>query len=154
MPRKKIVHGTEVRNTDPKTGGQKGRKLAQHSLIPPEVLHELAELFGRGAEKYDRWNWRKGYDWSLSYDAMHRHLNLFWSGVDFDEETGAKHIVNAMWHCCILSVFMDEHPDKDDRWKDKRQELQEIGNKYKFDTLKSWIAENSPLDPDDYMRDK
>src|SRR5574343_1602352 len=118
MARKKIVHGKETRKTDRTTGGQKGAKLAQHSLIPPEVLHELAELFGQGAEKYDKWNWRKGYDWSLSYDALHRHLNLFWSGVDYDEETKSKHIVNAMWHCCVLACFMDEHPDKDDRYKD------------------------------------
>lgn len=137
MARKKITHNSEVRVTDPSTGGQKGRKLAQHSLIPPEFLHELAELFGRGAEKYAKWNWRKGYDWSLSYDALHRHLNLFWSGVDYDEETKAKHIINAAWHCCVLATFMDEHPDKDDRYKDNKSSSREAYH----------------LDPDDYMRD-
>jgi len=122
MARKKIEHGTEIRATDPNTGAQKGRKLAQQSLIPPKFLHELAELFGRGAEKYDRHNWRKGYDWSLSYDALCRHLNLFWDGVDYDEETKAKHIVNVAWHCCVLATFMDEHPDKDDRYKEPVQD--------------------------------
>lgn len=141
MARKKITHGAEIRATDPNTGAQKGRKLAQQSLIPPEFLHELAELFGRGAEKYDRHNWRKGYDWSLSYDALCRHLNLFWSGIDYDEETKAKHIVNAAWHCCVLSTFMDEHPDKDDRFSE-----------LVYNVPSSVEKRNPPSDPDDYMR--
>ncbi len=141
MARKKIVHGEEIRTTNSSTGAQKGAKLAQHSLIPPEVLHQLAELFGRGAQKYAKWNWRRGYDWSLSYDALQRHLNLFWSGIDFDEETGAKHIVNAMWHCCVLATFMDEHPDKDDRFSE-----------LVYNVPSSVEKRNPPSDPDDYMR--
>lgn len=158
MARKKIEHKSEIRVTDPTTGGQKGRKLAQHSLIPPEFLHELAELFGRGAEKYDRWNWRKGYDWSLSYDAMQRHLNLFWSGVDMDEDTKAKHIMNAAWHCCVLAIFMDEFPEKDDRFKSFVPNERDAKEKKAIDSLASFILEQKetkkkkPLDPDDYMR--
>lgn len=112
-----MERGDEVRITDPSTGGQKGSKLAQHSLIPTGALTELAELFGRGAQKYDKHNWRRGYQWSLSYDALQRHLNLFWSGVDYDEETGAKHIIAAMWHCAVLTTYMDEYIEGDDRYR-------------------------------------
>lgn len=66
------------------TGGQKGVKLAQFNLIPTLPLELLAEHFGKGAKKYDRHQWRKGYEWSKSYDALTRHLNAFWGGQDYD----------------------------------------------------------------------
>ncbi len=106
----------EVRSVDPDTGAEKGVKLARHSLIPPKALTEIAEHYGVGAKKYADHNWRKGYDWSKSYDALSRHLTQFWDGEDYDEETGSKHIIAVAWHAIALSVFMDEQRDKDDRW--------------------------------------
>lgn len=107
----------EVRSVDPDSGAMKGVKLARFSLIPPSVLYELAEHYGKGAEKYDDHNYLKGYDWSKSYDALQRHLNQFWHGEDYDEETGSKHMIAAAWHCIALAKFMDIHRDKDDRWR-------------------------------------
>lgn len=99
------------------TGGQKGRKLARHDLIPPEALTELAKHYGRGAEKYDDNNWRKGYDWSLAYAAMQRHANAFWAGEDIDEETGTPHVICVAFHAFTLFTFMTEQPQFDDRFK-------------------------------------
>ena len=107
----------EVRVTDPDTGGEKGSKLARFDLIPAKALYELAEHYGKGCDKYSEHNWRKGMKWSLSYAALHRHLNSFWSGEDFDPETGSKHLTAAAWHCFTLMTFMDEFPHKDDRFK-------------------------------------
>jgi hypothetical protein len=100
-----------------RTGGEKCSKLARHDLIPPVVLQELAEHYGKGAEKYDDHNWRRGYDWKLSYAALQRHLSQFWAGEDLDLETGTKHVVAAAWHCFALAEFMDIHPEYDSRLK-------------------------------------
>jgi hypothetical protein len=43
---------TEVRVVDPNTGGEKGAKLARFDLLPPGPLHHVAELYGKGAQKY------------------------------------------------------------------------------------------------------
>lgn len=43
---------TEVRITDPDSGGQKGSKPARFDLIPHDSLWQVAELYGKGAEKY------------------------------------------------------------------------------------------------------
>jgi hypothetical protein len=109
-----IEAAEEVRITSP-TGGQKGIKLARFDLIPPTVLRELAEHYGKGAKKYGDSNWRKGYDWKLSYRSVHDHLNAFWSGEDFDEETGSKHVIAAAWHCIALAWYMDDMPEYDSR---------------------------------------
>src|SRR3990172_8257492 len=67
----------EERITAPKTGGQKGRKLERHSLIPSYAMSEVAAVYGRGATKYAARNWELGYAWSLSLDALLRHLSAF-----------------------------------------------------------------------------
>ena len=62
------------------------------------------------------WNWRQGYAWSLSYAAMQRHANLFWSGEDVDPETGCEHMASVVFHALALMTFALEHPEKDDRY--------------------------------------
>lgn len=104
----------EVRVTSP-TGGQKGTKPARFDLIPPAIW-QVAELYGKGAEKYDDWNWRKGYDWSLSYAAMMRHAWLFWGGEDIDPETGLPHLTSVVFHALTLLTFMTEQRQFDDRY--------------------------------------
>ena len=73
----------EVRTTSA-TGGMKGVKLERFDLIPIGPLTELARHYGRGAEKYDNHQWRKGYEWSKSYSALLRHLTAFWNGENYD----------------------------------------------------------------------
>ncbi len=106
----------EVRITDPDTGAQKGSKDERHDLIPSGALAALARVYGYGAGKYDDHNWRKGYVWSLSYAAMQRHLRAFWGGEDYDPESGLPHLAHAAWHCFTLLTFMEEHPEKDNRY--------------------------------------
>lgn len=108
---------TEVRTTS-STGGQKGVKIARFDLIPVDALTQLAEHYGRGAEKYDDNQWRKGYEWSKSYAALQRHLNQWWAGEDMDEELQSSHLAAAAWHCFTLMTYAKDHPEFDDRYKE------------------------------------
>lgn len=105
----------ETRVTDPVTGGQKGQKLAQLSAIDPRALLSLAEVAGFGAMKYERKNYMRGYAWSLSFDAMCRHLLAFWGGQPDDEESGLPHLAHAAWHCMALIAFSRDGLGTDDR---------------------------------------
>lgn len=91
----------EQRLTSP-TGGQKGQKPERHSLIPGHALDEVARVYAFGAEKYDDHNWRKGYAWSLSMDAMLRHANALKKGEWLDAESGLPHMAHAAFHCLSL----------------------------------------------------
>jgi hypothetical protein len=119
--------GGEVRTTA-SSGGQKGVKLARFDLLPTGPLWSLAELYGKGAEKYADRNWEKGYEWSKSYAAAQRHMNLFWSGEYFDKHeetcppdcnthTGLPHLACAVFHMFALQEWHDTHPEFDDRAK-------------------------------------
>jgi hypothetical protein len=109
----------EVRTTSA-TGGQKGVKLERMDLIPVEPLLELARVYGKGAEKYDDNNYRRGYEWSKSYGALLRHITAFWAGEDNDPEFGTSHLMHAAWHCFTLFTFIEEHPEYDNRYNTVR----------------------------------
>lgn len=118
----RIAHeiGGEVRKTSP-TGGQKGSKPEQYSMIPVAALSEVARVYSYGAEKYDRNNWRKGYSWHLSYDALQRHVNRFWAGEDFDPESGLHHLAHAAFHLFTLITYggdLEKYAQYDDRHRE------------------------------------
>lgn len=108
---------TEERIVNPDTGGEKGSKLARFDLIPARPLWALARHYGRGAQKYEDRNWERGYKWSLSFAAMMRHAWLFWSGEDYDKETGSHHLVAVAWHAFAILEWVQAHPEMDDRPK-------------------------------------
>lgn len=126
------------------TGGEKGVKDEAYSLIPVEPLAELARHFNAGAKKYAAHQWRAGYEWHKSYDAIQRHLRAFWGGEDYDvchadeegcapfpdateplpqghttcyNHTGSHHMACVAWHSFVLLEFKDTHPEFDDRYK-------------------------------------
>jgi hypothetical protein len=107
----------ETRVINEKTGGMKGSKPIQIHALPWEAFAALGEVYAFGAQKYTDYNFRKGYDWSLSFDAMMRHAFAFWDGEDLDPESELPHMAHVMWHAAALLAFMADHPDLDDRFK-------------------------------------
>lgn len=107
----------ETRVVNEATGGEKGSKLARMDLLPWDQLYHVSELYGNGAIKYSERNWERGYKWSLSYAALHRHLAQFWAGESMDEETKCHHLSSVIFHALALMRFDQEHPELDDRPK-------------------------------------
>ena len=112
----------ETRVTNKLTGGEKGSKLPQLFWAPPAALRELAKVYGYGAEKYAPNNFRKGYNWSLSYNSLLRHVLAAAEGEDRDPESGLLHLAQAAWHCLtLIQFYLDKEsgahpPELDDRW--------------------------------------
>ncbi len=103
--------------TDPNTGGQKATKPMQLGLVDPEALTQLGLVAGMGAEKYEPWNYLRGYKWSLAYNAMMRHQTAFWAGQSTDDESGLPHMAHAAWHALSLVSFDLRNLGTDDRFK-------------------------------------
>ena len=135
----------EVRTTS-STGGQKGVKLARHSLIPAGPLNALAEHYGVGAFKYEGHQWRKGYEVSKSYDAMQRHAVDWLDGKTYDtcsasnfegcahvdvdgnpftapredacyNHTASHQMACVAWHAFLIQEFENRFPEHDDRYR-------------------------------------
>lgn len=106
----------EIRVTS-NTGGEKGQKQARLGSIDPQAILTVAAVAGFGEQKYSRLNYLKGYPWSLSFDALQRHLLAFWSSQDLDEESGLPHLAHAAWHCMALLAFMQHNLGTDDRYR-------------------------------------
>ncbi len=105
-----------MRVVDPTTGAAKGQKLAQLGAVDPQALLRVAEVAGFGGQKYERYNFAPGFAWSLSFDALMRHLLAFWNGQDVDDESGHPHLAHAAWHCLALLSFLERDRGTDDRF--------------------------------------
>jgi len=124
----------EVRVTSA-TGGQKGQKNIRLGGADPIAMLELGRVYGMGETKYDRFNYLKGYPWSLSIDALKRHLLAYESGEDYDEcpqhpgrydddhaydpsvceGSGLLHTAHVAWHGLTLTSFLMRGVGTDDR---------------------------------------
>lgn len=121
-----MLHGERI-VTDPETGGMKGQKPFQFYTIPWEAMKAISEVFYMGGRKYEPYNFRQGFAWSLSYDALQRHLGAFWNREEINEECfedrethepvtfRVLHIACAAWHAIILTFFAITGRGTDDR---------------------------------------
>ncbi len=96
------------------------------SLIPPEVLLDVARVFEMGAKKYGVNNWRKDLDvieWSRTYSSIQRHLLQWHSGEDIDPESNEHHILHAITQLMILYITTQEGASvMDDRFRHEDDE--------------------------------
>ena len=97
------------------TGGEKGQKDVRLHALPWESVAELGRVFAFGERKYDDYNFRKGFKWSLAFDAMVRHAWLFWNREDRDSESGLHHMAHAAWQALVLVFFALTGKGEDDR---------------------------------------
>ena len=95
--------------------GKKGKKLARFDLVPPKALWLLAEVYGRGAEKYADRNWEKGIEYGDLYAAMQRHAWKWWAGETTDPEDGQHHLASVIWMAAALIEMEETHPELDTR---------------------------------------
>jgi hypothetical protein len=87
------------------------------TLIPSEFILGLAEVFGKGALKYGRHNFRDGIEISRTLDAALRHILAFSEREDLDPETGLSHLFHAGCSLAMCAYNLKNHPDLDDRPK-------------------------------------
>lgn len=116
------MNDDEVRFTS-ETGGEKGQKSARLGGADPLALMELARVYGYGEAKYARYNYLKGYPWSLSVDALFRHLLAYLAGEDRDPESGLLHTAHVAWHGLALTSFLLRGIGEDNRVEPERPQM-------------------------------
>lgn len=81
----------------------------RYDLIPVGSLRRLADLYARGAEKYDDDNWQKGQPYSRAYASLFRHM-IAWREGDNSED----HLAGVAWNAFTLMWYEDNKPELDD----------------------------------------
>jgi hypothetical protein len=84
-------------------------------LMPVRPLESVADVFTRGAAKYEDRNWEKGLKWGRVFAAMMRHAWKWWRGEQLDEEDGQHHLASVAWCALVLMEYERTHPELDDR---------------------------------------
>ena len=75
------------------------------TLIPPEALTAVADVFAFGAKKYGRDNFKKlwGKDTlNVLLASTYRHLVALQKGEDTDPESGLSHAAHAMTNLAMV----------------------------------------------------
>lgn len=91
----------------------------QLNLIPSEALTGMAKAFMYGAKKYNRFNFKKGLEYTRLTDAAMRHILQFLDGEEQDVESGEDHISHALASLAMLKYMMANRPEMDDRYKEE-----------------------------------
>ncbi len=85
----------------------------RYDLIPPHALKRLADIYMKGAKKYDERNWEKGIPFNRCIASAMRHLEAFRLGIN-DED----HLAQCVWNLFAIMEFQDlNRNDLDDMIK-------------------------------------
>tara|TARA_R100001460_G_scaffold72764_2_gene113569 strand:- start:12357 stop:12749 length:393 start_codon:yes stop_codon:yes gene_type:complete len=91
-------------NENKKEGVKYDKTKPDYSLLPPTALEDVVKVLTFGAEKYDRWNWKKLDNLEDRYfAAAQRHLWAVMRGETHDPESGEHHYAHAL--CCIMYLL-------------------------------------------------
>lgn len=84
------------------TGAQRdcAEGKGRYDLLPPLALRRLAQLYERGAMKYEARNWEKGIPVARMFDSAIRHLFQALAG-EHDED----HLIAAAWNILGIVEF-------------------------------------------------
>lgn len=84
------------------------------SDLPQKSLLSVCKAFNYGANKYGKFNYSNGMEWSRYYDACQRHLQSWMTGEDIDESTN-HHIDHAIASLMMLRENIHMNRGLDDR---------------------------------------
>jgi len=83
------------------------------------ALTDLVKRMEHGSRKYERNNWKKGFDKDALIDSALRHLNDFHQGKDIDLESGEDKLSNiggVLFNVVMLTYF---YGTESEYWKEK-----------------------------------
>lgn len=88
----------------------------RYDLVPVSPLKRLADLYMRGAIKYEEDNWQKGQPYSRAYASLLRHVYA-WREGDRTED----HLAAAAWNAFTIMWYEDNKPELDDLFNKEPQ---------------------------------
>lgn len=101
-------------------GSKNDQGKAPLHMIPEEAIIGMAEAFEFGAKKYDKFNYKKGLEFTRLSDSTRRHLLAFLMGEDIDPESGLHHTKHILANAAMLEYMRLNRPEMDDRYNTRK----------------------------------
>src|SRR5579872_3220803 len=88
------------------TGAQRDTQegKGRYDLVPSRALRRIAQLYERGAKKYDENNWRKGMPFRRVIDSMIRHAEQYKDGKVLAPDV-EDHLAAVAWNAITLMEY-------------------------------------------------
>lgn len=83
--------------------------------VPTSLILAVAEVLKYGEKKYAKGNWKGGFEWTIPYDCLMRHMMAWLNGQENDEESGLSHLYHAAANIAMLIEFKETHKELDNR---------------------------------------
>lgn len=90
------------------------------SLLPKSAKDGIARAFMYGEQKYGRYNYLGGMDWTRVIAAADRHLTAFNDGQDIDDESKLNHLFHAGACISMLIEYYTKNLGNDNRFKGEK----------------------------------
>lgn len=87
------------------------------SLVSRNMSEAIARALMFGQEKYDRYNYLKGFKYSVLLASLQRHTKQLEWGEDYDSESGLHHLCHMAANVQMLIDNMCEETLEDDRYQ-------------------------------------
>ena len=85
------------------------------TLVRPEFIEGVAAAMTFGSNKYGRYNYREGIEYSRLLDAMMRHALKWARGEEIDEDSGLSHLLLVASNANMLFDLRKHNIGTDDR---------------------------------------
>jgi hypothetical protein len=89
----------------------------EFSQLDPRFVEGLMRLMTKGEQKYGKFNWAVGANYSTILDSLMRHYLAICKGEEIDKESGEKHSLHIAANAMFLFTTMNlNNIDLDDRY--------------------------------------
>jgi len=93
----------------PKPGIKHDEGKLAYDLLPFDAVDEIAGVMSYGCEKYGPGGWRRVQKHRYFAAAM-RHLSAAQRGLEYDDESGLRHLAHAAAN--LLFLLSDSHEEQ------------------------------------------
>jgi len=105
LPKIPVVRSLDKKEI--KTGNKNDSgKLIMSELLSSNAYSAVSAVLTHGAKKYERGNWKLGFEESRLIDAAIGHINSHLTGELLDKESHLPHLAHAM--CSLVFALEDD----------------------------------------------
>ncbi len=91
-----------------------GKDELSYMVDAQHAMRGMCRVLRSGAEKYERDNWKKGFEFEKLTDSLLRHLFAHQRGELLDPESGLPHVDHVLCNAMFISYHFNGLKETED----------------------------------------